>query len=233
MSRHAARTLAAALTIAACAPAALGATRSRVPLPPPRPAALGGGGAAPDAAPRVPSAASADPCLARLAALGVVFEALPPAGTGACRVERPVSVTGLPGGVALSPAAIVVCPLAETLARWSSEVVAPAARTHLGAAVTRLEIGGSYECRGRNRQRGAVLSEHAVANAADVMGFVTARTAVKVATARPGTAEGRFVAEVRAAACGRFGTVLGPGSDAFHSDHLHLDGKARRQGYCR
>lgn len=221
--------LATALALATMPAMAKG--RIAIPLPPPRPADLGGS-AVP--APEPPAAElPGDPCLARLTALGVAFHPLPPQGSGACRVEAPVSVTGLPGAVLLSPAATVVCPLAETLARWSSEIVAPAALTHLGGPVKRLEIGGSYECRGRNRQVGALLSEHAIANAADIMAFATAKTVVRVATARPDTAEGRFVAEIRAAACGRFGTVLGPGSDPFHSDHLHLDGKARRTGYCR
>jgi hypothetical protein len=31
------------------------------------------------------------------------------------------------------------------------------------------------------------------------------------------------VDSVRAAACGWFTTVLGPGSDAEHTDHLHVD----------
>ena len=32
-----------------------------------------------------------------------------------------------------------------------------------------------------------------------------------------------FLNAISASACGYFTTVLGPGSDAAHSDHLHLD----------
>lgn len=32
-----------------------------------------------------------------------------------------------------------------------------------------------------------------------------------------------FLRGLRRAACGSFLTVLGPGSDSFHEDHLHLD----------
>jgi hypothetical protein len=36
------------------------------------------------------------------------------------------------------------------------------------------------------------------------------------------------------AACGRFGTTLGPGSDGMHEDHLHFDTARHANGpYCR
>ncbi|HEX9858134.1 MAG TPA: extensin family protein, partial [Paracoccaceae bacterium] len=36
------------------------------------------------------------------------------------------------------------------------------------------------------------------------------------------------------AACGIFGTTLGPGSDGHHEDHLHFDTAEHRNGaYCR
>jgi hypothetical protein len=35
------------------------------------------------------------------------------------------------------------------------------------------------------------------------------------------------------AACGIFGTTLGPGSDGYHEDHLHFDTASGRQPYCR
>jgi hypothetical protein len=51
----------------------------------------------------------------------------------------------------------------------------------------------------------------------------------------PDSAEAAFQREIRAAACGPFKTVLGPGADAFHDDHLHLDMAERRNRstYCR
>ena len=52
-----------------------------------------------------------------------------------------------------------------------------------------------------------------------------------------GLAQNAFLKEVRKAACGPFTTVLGPGSDPYHSDHFHLDlaqrGKTGRGLYCR
>jgi Extensin-like protein C-terminus len=36
---------------------------------------------------------------------------------------------------------------------------------------------------------------------------------------------------IRAGACARFATVLGPGSDGHHEEHIHVDLMERRGGY--
>ena len=99
----------------------------------------------------------------------------------------------------------------------------------LGAPLRGLDNFDSYECRGRNRVRGATLSEHGRANALDVRAFKLANgemiglTDVNVAKAwREG---------IRASACARFSTVLGPGSDGHHEEHIHVDLAERRGGY--
>ena len=43
--------------------------------------------------------------------------------------------------------------------------------------------------------------------------------------------EERFLAEVRTSACAFFRTVLGPGSNAEHGTHLHLDERERTAGH--
>jgi hypothetical protein len=40
-----------------------------------------------------------------------------------------------------------------------------------------------------------------------------------------------FRQRLREAACHRFNTVLGPGSDAYHADHIHVDLAERAHGY--
>ena len=40
-----------------------------------------------------------------------------------------------------------------------------------------------------------------------------------------------FRQRLRDAACHRFNTVLGPGSDSYHSDHIHVDLAERTHGY--
>ena len=36
---------------------------------------------------------------------------------------------------------------------------------------------------------------------------------------------------IRSTACARFSTVLGPGSDGYHEEHIHLDLEPRRNNY--
>lgn len=205
------------------APAAL----PEAPLPPLRPPELSGEAAlALKVAPPDDAA-----CLRRLERLGARFEALSPLGNGQCSAPRPLSVTALADGVALEPAATLTCRAAEALARWATEVQA-SARKELDDSLKSLSLGGTYVCRGQNHDSDAKLSEHSFANAIDVMGYGFAkRPAIKVTAAAEGTAEAAFLAAVRASACGFFRTVLGPGSDAAHGNHLHLDERERNAGH--
>jgi hypothetical protein len=130
--------------------------------------------------------------------------------------------------VVVSPPATLRCTMAEEVAAWLRDDVAPAV-LKLGAPLRGLDNFDSYECRGRNRVRGATLSEHGRANALDVRAFKLASgemielTDVNVAKAwREG---------IRAGACARFSTVLGPGSDGHHEEHIHVDLAERRGGY--
>ena len=95
--------------------------------------------------------------------------------------------------------------------------------------VARLMIADSYSCRPRNNVRGSKVSEHGAGNAIDISGVVL--TMGKVVTVRS-----NFAGALRAAhraACGTFHTTLGPGSDGYHEDHMHLDvAKYRGRPYC-
>ena len=199
---------------------------STSPLPPARP---GDRPAAPEPSGDVAA------CRERLRGLGVRFEVLPPIREGACGAPFPVRVVGLAGGLDLVPASIVTCPVAEAVARWAGDSLVPEAGRLLGRTPRRLRIGGAYECRGRNRVVGAKLSEHAFANAIDLMGIEFERgPPFTVTFQRAGSPEERFQAAIRSAACARFNTVLGPGSDASHTDHLHVDLRARRgRAFCQ
>jgi hypothetical protein len=130
--------------------------------------------------------------------------------------------------VAIAPPATLRCEMAEAVAQWLRGDVAPAAQK-LGAPLRRLDNLGSYECRGRDRVRGATLSEHGRADALDVHDFRLAngKTIVLADAAAPKD----FRDSVREAACARFATVLGPGSDAEHAEHVHLDLEERRNNF--
>jgi hypothetical protein len=171
-------------------------------------------------------------CRERLLQLGVRFEPLPAIAEGECGAPYPLRISALPDGIQIPAPATLVCAAAEALARWTREVVVPEAARHLEAQATRIGIGTSYECRTQNRRPGAKLSEHAFANGVDISGFeFKGRKAVTVADHAPETPEALFQQAVRTQACQYFTTVLGPGSDASHATHLHLDLRGRGRGF--
>ena len=148
-------------------------------------------------------------------------------GPGMCGLVTPLKVTALASGtVELNSTQTVGCPMTAALDQWLEEVVQPVARARFGVAVTRISSMGAYSCRPIDNLRGAKLSEHAFGNALDVGAFTLADgreiTVVK-AWKRGSPQERAFLQEVHAGACAFFTTVLAPGSDAFHYNHIHLD----------
>ena len=130
--------------------------------------------------------------------------------------------------VSVKPAAILRCPMASALAAWIRSDIVPLAE-RLGSTVSDLDNFDSFECRGRNRVVGAKLSEHGRANALDVRAFKFANGRTISLTDRTVPRELRET--VLHSACTRFSTVLGPGSDGYHEDHIHLDLIERRNDY--
>lgn len=130
--------------------------------------------------------------------------------------------------VSVKPAAILRCPMASALAEWIRSDIAPLAE-RLGSSVSDLDNFDSFECRGRNRIVGAKLSEHGRANALDVRAFKFADGSLISLTDR--TVPRGLRESVLHSACKRFSTVLGPGSDWYHEDHIHLDLMERRGNY--
>ncbi|MEX2629236.1 MAG: extensin family protein [Tistlia sp.] len=171
-------------------------------------------------------------CEAELRRLGAVFTLAEPIEENGCGAERPLAVTALPGGIALEgPEVLLRCEAALAVARWIGGVVAPSAVLHLGTAVESLLASTSYHCRGRDGS--ATPSEHAFANALDVMGLRFADGSVMLIAPRPDSAapQRAFQAAIRGGACAYFTTVIGPTTNAAHDDHLHLDVKRRSGGY--
>jgi hypothetical protein len=99
----------------------------------------------------------------------------------------------------------------------------------LGSELASIENFDSFECRGQNRIQGAKLSEHGRANALDIRalrlknGQVVQPTDVAISR--------DFRLAMKTSACARFTTVLGPGSDGYHEDHIHVDLAERHSGY--
>lgn len=211
-----------------------------VPLPRPRPsvpeeantapAAPSGEEAAPAASDR-PAAPS--PCRLALTEAIAIAPSIPPVkGPGACGGDDLVRLEAvvLPDKrrVAVKPAAILRCRMASAVAQWVREDVTRLA-AGLGTTVSELDNFDSFECRGRNRVAGAKLSEHGRANALDVRGVKLANGKSLSLTDRGAPRDARE--KMMASVCERFTTVLGPGSDGYHEDHIHLDLAERRNGY--
>lgn len=130
--------------------------------------------------------------------------------------------------VAVVPPATLRCPMATAIADWVRTDVAPLAGS-LGSKLVELVELGSYACRTFNGIAGAHLSEHGRADALDVRGFELADGRSIGLTDRT---EPRDLREtLKHSACARFTTVLGPDSDWYHEEHIHLDLKQRHSHY--
>jgi hypothetical protein len=153
-----------------------------------------------------------------------------------CFVHQAYRVRSLVG-VQLNQASTFNCSVAGMTAHWLETVVQPAAEDAFGERVVGINVPSAYACRPRNNQRGAKLSEHGMGNAIDISVFTLASgRKVEVEQGWFGDRDSKaFLRQVRAEACGPFKTVLGPGSDAHHNDHIHLDMQKHRSGgsYCR
>jgi hypothetical protein len=197
-----------------------------IPLPRPRPILP-----VPDetaAEPRGPSE-----CQLRMTADIAVIEPLPHVtGANGCGIDDPVRLSAVMTKdkvrVAITPAATLRCTMAEALAHWIREDVAPTAAT-LGAPLGGVANFDSYECRGRNRAIGGKISEHGKGNAIDIRSVTLANgksyELTDIAVAKD------MRERLKASACVRFTTVLGPASDGFHENHVHVDIAERRSGY--
>ena len=146
-------------------------------------------------------------------------------GPGPCGMTQPFRVTRLGGGaVILKQKMTLGCPALAEAEAWLADTIQPAANLYFGQPVAEINAG-SYACRGRNNQVGAKLSEHSFGNAIDVMSFKLADGyVITIKGGWRGTeAEQGFLREVFLGACQRFTTVLAPGSNVFHYDHIHVD----------
>lgn len=146
--------------------------------------------------------------------------------TKGCGIEDPVRVVAV-DGIRLSTPATIDCTTASALKAWLRQGLRPAFKSR---EIVEIQIAASYICRPRNNQRGNKISEHGRGKAVDISGIVFSDG--KVITVAQNY--GRELRRAHKAACGIFGTTLGPGSDGYHEDHLHFDTAGYRSGpYCR
>jgi hypothetical protein len=150
----------------------------------------------------------------------------PPLGAA----RAPVNASTFP--VALSPTATLACPLVSALDRWVSEGVQPSALHWFGTPVVKMQQISAYSCRGMVGSGTSTISEHAFGNALDIAGFTLADgRKITVKDGWHGTPEEQgFLHDVQLYACETFVTVLAPGYNASHHDHIHVDLMRRESG---
>src|SRR6204780_3440582 len=148
-------------------------------------------------------------------------------GPGICGMTRPLKVSALDSGaIAVDKTLTIDCPMIPALEAWLNDSVEPDAQARFGQRVATVNVFGAYSCRSVDNIAGAQLSEHAFGNAVDVAGFTLADgRAIDFVHdwKRTDGQEGVFLHEAHAGACRYFTTVLGPGADVFHYNHIHLD----------
>jgi hypothetical protein len=130
--------------------------------------------------------------------------------------------------VVFSPPATLRCPMADAVAQWISNDVAPTIAA-LGTSLRSVESLDSFDCRPRNGVTGAPVSEHGHANALDVRSFKLANG--RIIELNNASVTKSLRETLRNSACERFSTVLGNGADAYHDSHVHIDLMARRNHY--
>jgi hypothetical protein len=171
-------------------------------------------------------------CRLRLEKFAVV-EAMPRLiGPGACGGDDVVRLDAvlLAGGkrIEIKPAPYLRCPMAEQLALFVRDDAVPQVAA-TGAVLREVATYDDFDCRGRNRKLTGKVSEHGKANAVDLRGltFTDGRFAklTDINVSKP------LRDSLRQSACARFTTVLGPGSDGYHEEHIHLDFAQRHNGY--
>jgi hypothetical protein len=134
--------------------------------------------------------------------------------------------------VGLKPAATLACPLVSALDRWVSEGVQPAALHWFNSPVVEIHQIGGYSCRSMIGAGTHHISEHAFGDALDIAGFTLAdgRT-ITVKNGWHGSPEEQgFLHDVQLYACETFNTVLAPGYNPEHYNHIHVDLMRRASG---
>ncbi len=193
------------------------------PPPPPDPRSA----VRPDPSGKLPEEELA--CRSRLTDLGVKFkEAKAESDPFGCSMPYPIVVQSLGSGFGIKPDAEMNCATAEATARFTRDVISPAAKTVFGTTLGSISHASAYVCRSRNGSE--KLSEHAFGNALDIAACTLSDGTVVAVEPEPPEKNLLFLTKVRAAACGPFKTVLGPGSNADHAEHLHFDLAPRRHG---
>lgn len=153
-------------------------------------------------------------------------EIIPPLSEGVCGERSPLKVTAIGKDNPVKFAAPVTtnCAMASSLATWVVEVQKEA-QANFGAEIESITTGSDYQCRKVNNGHKGRVSEHAFANAVDIVSFKfkNGKTTELGSGWKGKPEEQTFWRSLHKASCDRFMTVIGPDGDAAHQGNLHLD----------
>jgi hypothetical protein len=161
-------------------------------------------------------------CVSDLASQKVAFEQMPSAKDEGCELSGAIKLASVStpfGDVSLSSKPIMLCSFGRQFSGWVRDIAAPLTLGYTGQRLAEVETGSAFVCRSRYDKPGLIPSEHAKGDAIDIVSFVLAdnrRVLVKQQNSD-------LIHALRMTACGYFTTVLGPGADAAHAEHLHFD----------
>lgn len=155
------------------------------------------------------------------------------AGRGACGVENAVRVKSV-AGIRFPANPTMNCETAIALKIWVQRGAIPQVGGE-GGGIRSIRTASDYACRNRNNQSGEKLSEHAQGRAIDIAGIkLNSGREITVLQGWGSGDDGKQLRGMWQAACGPFGTVLGPEANRYHRDHFHFDTASYRSGpYCR
>lgn len=153
-------------------------------------------------------------------------ELISPLSEGMCGERSPLKITaiGKDNPVKLAAPITTNCAMAGSLATWVVEVQKDA-QANFGAEIESITTGSDYQCRKVNNGHKGRVSEHAFANAVDIVSFKfkNGKTTELGSGWKGKPEEQTFWRALHKASCDRFMTVIGPDGDAAHQGNLHLD----------
>ena len=131
--------------------------------------------------------------------------------------------------VEINPPAVLRCSMAEAIVDWVRDDLAQLRRSISDRGCARCGTTPPITAAAATTSSAPMISEHGKGNALDVRS-ITLVNGKTIDPTDPHVSQ-EFREGWKKSVCARFSTVLGPGSDGYHENHIHVDLMQRRNGY--